>query len=88
MCNGPPRRAVARLRVYDGNRKLNSRLAVIDRASGKKQSIFELPEKGHVGGLAMSTANLWVASSGTVSPISEVASRGPPAATTARRLQA
>lgn len=47
-------------------------MAVIDRASGKKQSIFELPEKGHVGGLAMSTANLWVASSGTASRISEV----------------
>src|SRR5436190_4806810 len=57
---------------YDGERKLNSRLAVIDRASGRKQSIFELPEKGHVGGLAMSTANLWVASSGTVSRISKV----------------
>lgn len=57
---------------YDGDGKLNSRLAVIDRASGRKQSIFELPEKGHVGGLAMSTANLWVASSGTVSRISKV----------------
>ncbi len=57
---------------YDGERELNSRLAVIDRATGRKQSIFELPEKGHVGGLAMSTANLWVASSGTVSRISKV----------------
>jgi hypothetical protein len=56
---------------YDGDRKLNSRLAVIDRASGKKQSIFELPERGHVGGLAMSDGNLWVASSGTVSRISK-----------------
>lgn len=57
---------------YDADKKLNSRLAVIDRASGRKQSIFELPEKGHVGGLAMSASNLWVASSGTVSRISKV----------------
>jgi hypothetical protein len=56
---------------YDGERKLNSRLAVIDRASGRKQAIFELPERGHVGGLAMSDGSLWVASSGTVSRISK-----------------
>lgn len=56
---------------YDGEKKLNSRLAVVDRASGKQQAIFELPERGHVGGLAMSNGNLWVASSGTVSRISK-----------------
>jgi hypothetical protein len=49
-----PDREALIISYYDGDKKLNSRLAVIDRASGKKQSIFELPERGHVGGLAMS----------------------------------
>jgi len=66
-----PDRDALIISYYDANLKLNSRLAVIDRASGRKQSIFELPEKGHVGGLAMSKANLWVASGGTVSRISK-----------------
>ena len=56
---------------YDGKRAKNSRLAVIDRASGKKQKILELPEKGHVGGLAMSRLYLWVASSKKLSRISK-----------------
>jgi hypothetical protein len=64
-----PERDALIISYYDGDEELNSRLAVIDRASGKKQSIFELPERGHVGGLAMSKRNLWVASSGTVSRI-------------------
>jgi hypothetical protein len=66
-----PDRDALIISYYDADHQLNSRLAVIDRASGKKQSIFELPERGHVGGLAMSAGNLWVASSGTVSRISK-----------------
>ena len=66
-----PDRDALIISYYDADKQLNSRLAVIDRASGKKQSIFELPEDGHVGGLAMSAGNLWVASSGTVSRISK-----------------
>ncbi len=63
---------------YDGDSAKNSRLAVIDRASGAKRKILELPESGHVGGLAMSPSYLWVASSGTVSRIakSELQSTG------------
>jgi hypothetical protein len=51
---------------YDGEHGKNSRLAVIDRESGAKQKILELPEDGHVGGLAMTPSYLWVASSGKV----------------------
>lgn len=61
---------------YDGEHEKNSRLAVIDRASGKKQKLLELPEQGHVGGLAMSRLYLWVASSGNVSRISKSALAG------------
>jgi hypothetical protein len=63
---------------YDGEKAKNSRLAVIDRGSGAKRKILELPERGHVGGLAMSPNYLWVASSGTVSRIakSELAGTG------------
>jgi hypothetical protein len=56
---------------YDGEHAKNSRLAVIDRASGQKQKILELPEQGHVGGLAMSRLYLWVASSGNLSRIAK-----------------
>ncbi len=56
---------------YDGEHAKNSRLAVIDRASGAKKKILELPESGHVGGLAMSPNYLWVASSGKVSRIAK-----------------
>jgi hypothetical protein len=45
---------------YDGTHAKRSRLAVIDRASGKRQKIIELPEKGHVGGLGISAGSLWV----------------------------
>ena len=58
---------------YDGEHAKNSRLAVIDRASGAKKKILELPEQGHVGGLAMSRLYLWVASSGKLSRISKSA---------------
>jgi hypothetical protein len=58
---------------YDGNLAKNSRLAVIDRGSGAKKKILELPEQGHVGGLAMSRLYLWVASSGKVSRIAKSA---------------
>ena len=58
---------------YDGEYAKNSRLAVIDRASGTKKKILELPEDGHVGGLAMSHQYLWVASSGNVSRIAKSA---------------
>jgi hypothetical protein len=61
---------------YDGKHVKNSRLAVIDRASGTKKKILELPEDGHVGGLAMSRLYLWVASSGKVSRISKSALEG------------
>jgi hypothetical protein len=56
---------------YDGEHAKNSRLAVIDRASGAKQKILVLPEKGHVGGLAMSRLYLWVASSNKLSRFSK-----------------
>src|SRR3954454_8591191 len=58
---------------YDGQHVKNSRLAVIDRASGTKKKILELPEQGHVGGLAMSRLYLWVANSGKLSRISKSA---------------
>ncbi len=58
---------------YDGEYAKNSRLAIIDRASGAKKKIVELPEDGHVGGLAMSRLYLWVASSGRVSRIAKTA---------------
>lgn len=58
---------------YDGDHTKKSRLAIIDRASGKKRKILELPESGHVGGVAMSRLYLWVASSGKVSRVSKTA---------------
>jgi hypothetical protein len=61
---------------YDGEYAKNSRLAVIDRESGAKRKILELPEQGHVGGLAMSPGYLWVASSGTVSRIAKAKLEG------------
>jgi hypothetical protein len=51
---------------YDGQHKKRSRLAVIDRATGKGLKIVELPGKGHVGGLGMSDAYLWAADGGRV----------------------
>jgi hypothetical protein len=61
---------------YDGDKSKNSRLGIIDRASGAKRKILELPEKGHVGGLAMSQGYLWVASSGAVSRIAKAKLEG------------
>ncbi len=52
---------------YDGKHANNSRVAVIRRDNGKRIKIVELPEKGHVGGLAVAGGYLWAASSGTVS---------------------
>lgn len=52
------------LSSYDGKGKLPSRLAVIDRASGQRKKLFKLPDRGHVGGLAMSAKHLWVATDG------------------------
>ncbi|MDO9352584.1 MAG: hypothetical protein Q7T55_02750 [Solirubrobacteraceae bacterium] len=64
---------------YDYGGTQNSRLAVIDRITGAKQAIFELPEKGHVGGIAMTDDNLWIASTGTgVSRITEKALESTP----------
>src|SRR5262249_50089690 len=61
---------------YDGEHAKNSRLAVVDRASGAKRKILERPESGQVGGLAMSRLYLWVASSGKVSRIAKSALEG------------
>lgn len=49
---------------YDGKGTLPSRLAVIDRASGRRKKVVKLPDSGHVGGLAMSADHLWVATDG------------------------
>jgi len=62
-----PERDALLISYYDGKHAKNSRIAVIRRSSGKRIKIVELPEKGHVGGLAISATHLWVASSGTVS---------------------
>jgi hypothetical protein len=56
---------------YDGQHAKNSRLAVIDRASGKGRKIVELPGKGHVGGLGMSDGYLWAADGGRVTRFTE-----------------
>lgn len=61
-----PERDALIISYYDGEEELNSRLAVIDRKSGKQQKIFELPVKSHVGGLAMSRGYVWVAGEGAV----------------------
>ncbi len=51
---------------YDGEEKERSRLAIIDRSTGAKLKILELPTSGHAGGLGMSKNYLWVADSGRV----------------------
>jgi hypothetical protein len=44
----------------------NSRIAIVDRATSRRLKTLTLPDKGHVGGLAMTSSYLWVASSGKV----------------------
>jgi hypothetical protein len=66
-----PERDALVISYYDGDEALNSRVAVISRSTGARLSLFELPERGHVGGLAMSKTQLWVASSGRVSRIAK-----------------
>jgi hypothetical protein len=62
-----PERDALIISYYDGTKKERSRLAVIDRASGKRLQLFELPGTGHVGALAMSDNYLWVGDGGRVS---------------------
>jgi hypothetical protein len=51
---------------YDAGHASNSRIAVVDRATSRRLKTLTLPDKGHVGGLAMTAGYLWVASSGKV----------------------
>ena len=51
---------------YDASGKRNSRLAIVDRNTGKRKKLLVLNTKGHVGGLAASKRHLWVANNGKV----------------------
>lgn len=57
---------------YDSKKELNSRLAVIDRASGKTIKYVVLAESGHVGGVATAHGDIWVSSSGHVTRYAQV----------------
>jgi len=54
---------------YDGAKQLNSRLAIIDRDTGAKRRILQLPTKGHVGGIGFTRRYLWVAEDGKVTRV-------------------
>ncbi len=45
---------------YDSSKRENSRIAVIDRVSGKYKRYYRLPHRGHVGGLATTYQYVWV----------------------------
>ncbi len=45
---------------YDSSGRENSRIAVIDRVSGKYKRYYKLPHRGHVGGLATTHQYVWV----------------------------
>ncbi|WP_354702134.1 hypothetical protein DSM112329_02487 [Paraconexibacter sp. AEG42_29] len=62
-----PARDALVISYYDGEGKKNSRLALIDRRSGKRLQLFELPRRGHVGALAMSDNYLCVGDGGSIS---------------------
>lgn len=61
-----PERDALVISYYDGEKKQNSRIAVVDRTTGKREKLLSLPTKGHVGGLAMSQGFLWTADGGRV----------------------
>lgn len=51
---------------YDSSGSENSRIAVTDRSTGDLVKWLKLDTKGHVGGLAMTSSHLWVASGGSL----------------------
>jgi hypothetical protein len=59
-----PQRDALLISYYDGEHEKNSRLAAIDRASGKRLQLYELHDDGHVGALAIAGPYLWVGDSG------------------------
>ena len=59
-----PQRDALLISYYDGQRTKNSRLAAIDRASGKRLQLYELNGDGHVGALAIAGPYLWIGDSG------------------------
>jgi hypothetical protein len=61
-----PQRDALLISYYDGEHEKNSRLAAIDRASGKRLQLYELHDDGHVGALAIAGPYLWVGDSGTL----------------------
>jgi hypothetical protein len=59
-----PQRDALLISYYDGQKEKNSRLAAIDRASGKRLQLYELNGDGHVGALAIAGPYLWIGDSG------------------------
>jgi hypothetical protein len=59
-----PQRDALLISYYDGRKEKNSRLAAIDRASGKRLQLYELNGDGHVGALAIAGPYLWIGDSG------------------------
>jgi hypothetical protein len=59
-----PQRDALLISYYDGAHEKNSRLAAIDRASGRRLQLYELHDDGHVGALAIAGPFLWVGDSG------------------------
>ncbi len=59
-----PQRDALLISYYDGEKSKNSRLAAIDRASGKRLQLYELNGDGHVGALAIAGPYLWIGDSG------------------------
>lgn len=56
---------------YDGEKRLYSRLAIIDRNTGVKRKILQLPTKGHVGGIGFTKRYLWVTEDGKVTRVAK-----------------
>lgn len=59
-----PKRDALLISYYDGRKKKHSRLAAIDRSSGKRLQLYELNGDGHVGALAITGRYLWIGDSG------------------------
>lgn len=58
-----PERDALVISYYDGDKQKNSRLAAIDRVSGRRLQLYELNGAGHVGALAISGRYLWIGDS-------------------------
>jgi hypothetical protein len=62
---------------YDRSDKLNSRIALIDRVSGRYLRTYNLDVKAHVGGLAMTSKYFWVSEGGHLRRYARSALSGP-----------